>query len=135
MVRTSKKDYTFAVGRRKTSVARVRLYSGRGESLVNSLPLGTYFTGVAPEAILIEPFVLTGTLGKYWVTVKVAGGGKKSQLDAVRLGISRTLVAISADFRSSLRRYGLLTRDPRQRERRKIGTGGKARRKKQSPKR
>lgn len=135
MARTSKKDYTFAVGRRKTSVARVRLFSGRGETLVNTFPIATYFAGVAPEVRWTEPFSVTDTVGKYWATIKVAGGGKRSQLDAVRLGVSRALVIINADFKTPLRQKGLLTRDPRQRERRKIGTGGKARRKKQSPKR
>ena len=135
MHKTTKKNYTFAVGRRKTAVARVRLYSGRGDTLVNGLPIATYFAGVAPEVVWNEPFSVTNTVGKYWATIKVAGGGKHGQVDAVRLGISRTLVLLNADVKTLLRQKGLLTRDPRQRERRKIGTGGKARRKKQSPKR
>lgn len=134
MVKTKKNNYTFAVGRRKTSVARVRLYSGRGETVVNSLPIATYFAGTAP-VIWNEPFLTTKTEGKFWASVKVAGGGKRSQLDAVRLGVSRALVVINADTKTLLRQKGLLTRDPRQRERRMIGTGGKSRRKKQSPKR
>lgn len=135
MVKIAKKNYTFAVGRRKTSVARVRLFSGRGETLVNSKPIGDYFAGVAPEIVWNEPFTLTNTLGKYWATIKVAGGGKRSQLDALKLGLSRALVAVNVDNRPALKSRGLLTRDPRQRERRMIGTGGKSRRKKQSPKR
>lgn len=136
MPKKSQKNYTFTVGRRKTAVARVRLYSGRGETVVNSQPLGSYFAGVSPEVIWQEPFAVTKTVNKYWATIKVAGGGKKSQLDAVRLGLARALVVVDADaYKTVLRNKGLLTRDARARERRKVGTGGKARRKKQSPKR
>lgn len=135
MAKATKKNYTFAVGRRKTSVARVRLYSGRGDTLVNDKPINVYFAGVAPEVVWNKPFTVTKTEGKFWTTVKVAGGGKHSQLDAMKLGLSRALVAVNADNRPALKSHGLLTRDSRQRERRMIGTGGKSRRKKQSPKR
>ncbi len=132
--RTRKKDYTYAVGRRKSASARVRLYKGSGESLVNGIPLKDYFPG--EEALWQESFELLGVGGKYYVTVKVQGGGKKGQLIAVIHGTARTLEKLKPDkFRLPLKKAGLLTRDARIRERRKIGMGGKARRKKQSPKR
>lgn len=133
---TDKKEYTFAVGRRKESVARVRLHAGKGESTVNDQSVEKYFPGVVARVLFSRPFETTGTEGKYWVSAKVVGGGKNSQLGAVILGISRALsLADRESFRSSLKKFGFLTRDPRTRERRKVGTGGKARRKKQSPKR
>lgn len=135
MVKQVKKDYTFAVGRRKGAVARVRLYSGRGESSVNSKPVNEYFNGAAATKLWSRPFDLTKTAGKYWVSVKVEGGGKAGQLDAVVLGMARALSTFDPDLRPSLKKHGLLTRDARIRERRKVGTGGKSRRKKQSPKR
>lgn len=130
------KNYTFAVGRRKTSVARVRLYSGKGESVVNEQPIEKYFPGEIAKKFYLRPFQLAGAEGKYFATVKVRGGGKEGQLDAVVHGISRALAeGEDRRFRPVLKKHGLLTRDPRARERRKVGTGGKARRKKQSPKR
>lgn len=135
MVKIKKIDYIFAVGRRKTAVVRVRLHKGSGESVVNSMPIATYFKGEGTESIWNEPFELAGKKGKYWVSIKAAGGGKKAQLDAVIMGISRTLVIDNPESRIELKKRGFLRRDSRTRERRKVGTGGKARRKKQSPKR
>lgn len=131
------KNYIFAVGRRKTSVARVRLFQGKGEMLVNNTPAGKYFGDIpAGDKLWTRPFQLTQTDGKYYATVKVSGGGKDGQLGAVLHGISRALVAADGEkFRAPLKKHGLLTRDSRMKERRKVGTGGKARRKKQSPKR
>lgn len=132
----SKQTFIFAVGRRRSAIARVRLYSGRGESMVNQKPMGEYFPGSVAAQFLKNPFAVTKTEGKYWVSVKVRGGGKEGQLDAVVHGISRALATIDPEtFRPLLKKYSLLTRDPRIRERRKVGMGGKARRKKQSPKR
>lgn len=134
--KTNNKDFTFAVGRRKESIARVRLYAGKNESVVNGQPVDKYFPGSTSQVLIARPFKATGVDNKYWVSIKVAGGGKNSQLGAVVLGISRALSLVdSAKFRSPLKRLGLLTRDARARERRKVGTGGRARRKKQSPKR
>lgn len=139
---TSKKDYVFAVGRRKEAVARVRLYPKvndspkKGQIIVNEKPIGEYFSGEVAKVLYTEPFLLTNTLNKYGVTVKVRGGGKSGQLDAVIHGISRALQLLDKEkFRPILKKKGFLTRDARVRERRKVGTGGKARRKKQSPKR
>lgn len=144
-----KRDYAYAVGRQKEAVARVRLYSHvkeglkwgelevmKDQILVNGKPVEHYFPGPLAKAIYSEPLSLTNTLGKYAITVKVAGGGNSGQLDAMVKGIARALSAIDpVKFRPVLKDKGYLTRDARVRERRKVGTGGKARRKKQSPKR
>ena len=132
---TKKINYTYAVGRRRTASARVRLYRGKGENTVNGQPIEKVFSGVVAMAIWKKPFGLTETSDKYFVSIKVSGGGVESQLEASVHGIARALVKAKEDFRIPLKKAGLLTRDPRERERRKIGTGGKARRKKQSPKR
>lgn len=131
-----KLNYIFAVGRRKSATARVRLIKGKGENLVNSKPISEYFPGVLNAALYQKPFDLTETAGKYYVSVKVVGGGKDGQLDAVIHGIARAFsLEDSKKFRSPLKKAGLLTRDSRIRQRRMVGTGGKARREKQSPKR
>ena len=130
------KEYTFASGRRRTSSARVRLHSGHGESEVNGQLIGLYFPGQVMYVAWNKPFELTDTLGKFFITAKVQGGGKKGQLDAVIHATAKALVKKDAEkFRSNLKKAGLLTRDARIRERRKVNTGGKARRAKQSPKR
>lgn len=131
-----KKDYTYAVGRRKQSSARIRLFKGKGESMVNGQAVEEYFPGEVNKVAYEKPFKVTGTQKKYYVTAKVVGGGKSGQLDAFVHGVARALVKENeGKFRESLKREGLLTRDARVKERRKVGTGGKARRKKQSPKR
>ncbi|KKQ95892.1 MAG: 30S ribosomal protein S9 [Candidatus Woesebacteria bacterium GW2011_GWB1_43_14] len=136
MKKKTKRDYIYAVGRRRSASARVRLYKGDKESLVNGILIGKYFPGESSYKIWSLPFELTGSLGKYFVTVKVVGGGKRGQLKAVVHGVARALSSVNPEkFRVPLKRAGLLTRDPRIRERRKVGTGGRARRKKQSPKR
>ncbi|MFZ5365662.1 MAG: 30S ribosomal protein S9 [Patescibacteria group bacterium] len=134
--KTETKEYVFAVGRRKESIARIRLYQGKGETLVNDLPIGEYFPAEVFQMTYIKPFKLTDTIGKYYATIKVFGGGKSGQLGAIVHGLSRALsLADPEKFKPILKRQKLLTRDSRVRERRKIGMGGKARRKKQSPKR
>ena len=136
MARKKKVNYIYALGRRREASARVRLHKGKGESVVNDKPLNDYFPGLVNETLLEQPFKLTGTQGKYYVTVRVVGGGPKGQREAVILGIARTLEkADKTKNRPPLKKAGLLTRDARKIERRKVGTGGKARRKKQSPKR
>ncbi len=131
-----KKDYVYSRGRRKSASSRVRLYKGDQESTVNGEVIGKYFPGEAYTRIWQKPFELTGTLGKYYITAKVAGGGKDGQLKAVVHGIARALsIENTEGFRSPLKVAGLLTRDSRIRERRMVGTGGKSRRKKSSPKR
>lgn len=144
-----KKDYIHAVGRRREAVARIRLYADPkadvfwgeqkisfGAIFINGKPIGDYFSGDVAKVRYEEPLLIAGVLGKFTVTIVVSGGGKSGQLDAVVHGISRALSAYDKEnFRSALKKKGLLTRDSRARERRKVGTGGKARRKKQSPKR
>jgi small subunit ribosomal protein S9 len=141
MSRTKKTEeqeprFISAVGRRKESIARVRLYQGKGQTLVNNLPIGEYFPGEVARLVYVKPFELTSTVGKYYATIKVFGGGKSGQLQAVVHGLARALAEADRDkFRPNLKKNKLLTRDARVRERRKVGMGGKARRKKQSPKR
>jgi len=136
MPKKKKIDYTYAVGRRRTASARVRLFKGKGKSIVNDTPIEKYFPGAIYKNAYTKPFELTETLGKYYVTVRVVGGGSKGQLGATVHGIARALSKLDTEtLRPPLKKAGLLTRDPRKRERRKVGMGGKARRKRQSPKR
>jgi small subunit ribosomal protein S9 len=130
MTNTLTKKYTFAVGRRKTASARVRLFKGTGENLINGKKVEDFIIQLA------KPFKLTETEGKYYFTAVVAGGGKEGQIEAIVHGIARALAKLNPEkFRSILKKNNLLTRDSRVRLRRMVGTGGKARRKKQSPKR
>ena len=122
-----------AVGRRKEASARVRLQKGKGQFVVNDKPIEQYFPNEA--ARLEKPFKITETQGLYFATVKVEGSGKAGQLDAVIHGISRALILAQPETRPALKKAGLLTRDPRVKERRKYGRAQKARKGKQSPKR
>ncbi|WKZ25220.1 MAG: 30S ribosomal protein S9 [bacterium] len=132
----AKTNYTYAIGRRKRSSARIRLYKGSGINLINGKKISEIYQGKVPEIVISKPFKLTDTEGKYFFTARVVGGGKEGQLEAIVHGISRALVGVNSEkFRSVLKDNNLLTRDPRARLRRMVGTGGKARRKKQSPKR
>ncbi len=136
MPKVKKIDYLYGVGRRKESSARVRMYRGKGENTVNSMPASKYFEGVIAKKAMEKPFGATETSDKYYFSAKVTGGGKNGQLEAVILGIARALVKASVEKnRSPLKKLGLLSRDPRKRQRRMVGMGGKSRRKKQSPKR
>lgn len=138
-----KANYIYAVGRRKTANARVRIYKTKSvpgmdgvQLSVNGKSAEAYFPGETAKAAYRKPFILTETLTKMSASVVVAGSGKMGQLDAVVHGISRALALLDRDaYRSILKSAGLLTRDSRTRQRRMIGTGGKARRTKQSPKR
>ncbi len=129
-------EYVTAVGRRKTATARVRLYKAPGDFSVNDRLVSQYFQSVlkAP-AFYMKPFTVTGTQGKYATTVKVGGSGIQAQLEAIMHATSRALLKISPELRPLLKAEGLLERDDRMKETRKIGHGGKARRTKQSPKR
>ena len=108
-------------GRRKESIARVRLTSGKGEIKVNGLKLEEYFGSDILRVIVNQPFAVTNTVGKYDVIVKVVGGGLTGQAGAVRHGIARALVEANGEFRPALKAAGLLTRDPRMKERKKYG--------------
>lgn len=141
--KSAKKPYVYAVGRRKTANARVRLYekeyvpgTEKVQLLVNNMPAEAYFPGALNKEAYRRPFILTGTVSKFSASAKVEGSGKAGQLSAVVHGIARALARLDHEkFHKTLKDAGLLTRDSRARERRKVGTGGKARRQKQSPKR
>lgn len=114
----------------------MRLYKGRGETVVNGMPIERYFSGELAKIMALKPLAETGVLGKYFITARLVGGGHEGQLGAFIHGVARALsLADRENFRPILKKGGFLTRDARTRERRKVGTGGKARRKKQSPKR
>lgn len=123
------------VGRRKRSVARVRLVEGNGQIMVNGKPAAEVFRGLIYQKEYQRPFEVTKTLGKYTASVKVMGGGLSSQVEALAHGVSRSLATVSPDYKLLLKHAGLLTRDPRERERRKYGLAHGARAEKQSPKR
>lgn len=130
------KNYTYAIGRRKSSSARVRLFKGSGENLINGKKIEEIYNNKVASIILTKPFKLIDAVNKYFFTAKVSGGGKEGQIEAIVHGVARALVKLDSDkFRTILKKNNLLTRDPRVRLRRMVGTGGKARRKKQSPKR
>jgi small subunit ribosomal protein S9 len=131
-----KTQYVEAVGRRKVATARVRVFGSEGDFVVNGKLASTYFQTVRnASAVYNKPFELTGTQGKLAVSATVSGSGINGQLAAVIHGLSRALVLHNPDFKIFLKSAGLLTRDDRMKETRKIGMGGKARRRRQSPKR
>lgn len=135
MPSTPSKIHSSAAGRRKSSVAAVRLMSAKEDWVINNKKFADYFTMPGAKIRYEKPFEVTKTLGKYSVSVRANGGGQTGQLDAVVLGISRALVELKDEYKTLLKKEGLLTRDPRTRQRRNIGMGGKSRRKKSSPKR
>jgi len=111
-------------GRRKESTARVTLKTGSGQILVNNRALDDYFPRETLRMVLKAPLDATQTAAKYDIKINVAGGGVSSQAGAVRLGIARALLKADSNFRSALRGRGLLTRDPRMKERKKYGQKG-----------
>jgi small subunit ribosomal protein S9 len=125
MVATQQPTYYYGTGGRKTATARVRLYPGRGEVIINGKPLPEYFPRLSAQTMVMEPLRVTNTADKMTVVVKVEGGGITGQAGAVRHGIARALTVFDNNLRPILRRYGspfsLLTRDPRVRERQKVG--------------
>jgi len=133
--KTSTNTYIYALGRRKAAVATVKLFTGKGESTINGLSLEKYFPTKTEKIVYEKPFNITKTLGKYHFVSKILGGGKTGQVQALSLAISRCLIKINELLKSDLRTAGLLTVDSRVKERRMVGTGGKSRRQKQSPKR
>lgn len=147
--KSSTVKYYEAVGRRKSAVARVRLYIvtkqkeisvsdlkiKKGDIYVNKKLINQYFPGEVAKSKYTQPLKLTDNLDRFAISIQVKGGGKNGQLDAVVHGISRALELVDKSYRPILKKKGLLSRDARVKERRKPGTGGKARRKKQSPKR
>ncbi|MFT4036629.1 MAG: 30S ribosomal protein S9 [Thermomicrobiales bacterium] len=114
--------YIWSVGRRKTAVARVRLYPGSGKITVNGKPALDYFGGrLIHQQSLREALNLTGTQERFDITVRVVGGGVTGQAGAIRHGIARALIKFDGDLRPALKRAKLLTRDARVKERKKVG--------------
>ena len=132
---TSKKAYMYGTGRRKSSVARVHLFpNGTGSITINGRPLDDYFGLETLKLIVRQPFAATDTMGKFDVEATVTGGGVTGQAGAIRHGITRALVDYDAGLKSVLSNAGLVTRDAREVERKKVGLR-KARRAKQFSKR
>ncbi|MBT3180957.1 MAG: 30S ribosomal protein S9 [Deltaproteobacteria bacterium] len=129
-----KKTEFIATGKRKTSISRIRLRPGAGTIKVNGKETKEYFTRPTLQMIVDRPFEVTGTGGKFDVLANVNGGGISSQAGAVRHGIARALISMNPDLRKPLKNDGLLTRDAREKERRKVGRR-KARRRPQYSKR
>ena len=115
----------YATGKRKSAVARVWLTAGDGTVLVNKKDtMSEYFGGAQDLSLILKPFILTDTSGKYNVMVTLKGGGKSAQADALRHGISKALTEIDSELRGTLKKAGLLTRDSRVKERKKYGQKG-----------
>lgn len=113
-----------ATGRRKSSTARVTLTPGRGDIMVNKKTLDTYFARPTLRMMIRQPLELSGMLGKYDINAIIDGGGLSGQAGALRHGITRALIKIDADLRPKLKKEGFLTRDPREKERKKYGLKG-----------
>ena len=114
----------YGTGRRKTSTARVYLRPGSGEVKVNHKPFDRYFPNETLRMIIRQPLQLTETVGKFDLVVNVTGGGPAGQAGAIRHGITRALIEFNADLRPTLKHAGLVTRDPRIKERKKYGQKG-----------
>ena len=121
MAKKSEKIVFQGTGRRKESIARVRIVEGKGEIVVNGRSLDEYFGTEILKVIVKQPLTVTNTLGKYDIICKVQGGGFTGQAGAIRHGISRALLEVNEEFRPALKANGFLTRDPRMKERKKYG--------------
>ena len=121
---TSAKPYFYGTGRRKSSVARVRVYSGTGKITINDRDIDEYFGLETLKLIVRQPLNLTETADKFDIVCRVAGGGVTGQAGAIRHGISRALLQFDENLRPTLKKAGLLTRDPRMKERKKYGLKG-----------
>jgi small subunit ribosomal protein S9 len=127
-------NYNYGTGRRKSAVARVFIKPGKGEIVVNDKPVDVFFSRETGRMIVRQPLALTETLTKFDIMVNVIGGGESGQAGAVRHGITRALIDYNAEFKPVLKQAGLVTRDAREVERKKVGLR-KARRRKQFSKR
>lgn len=116
-----KKGYSHGTGKRKEAIAQVRLMSGSGAIMVNGIPYEDRFNRIRHRQLIIKPMMVTDTVGKYDAVIKIAGGGISGQCDAISHGIARALLQEQESFRPLLRQEGLLTRDPRVKERQKPG--------------
>jgi len=127
-------NYNYGTGRRKSAVARVFIKPGKGDIVVNDKPVDELFSRETGRMIVRQPLTLTETLGKFDIMVNVTGGGEAGQAGAVRHGITRALIDYDATLKTALKHAGLVTRDAREVERKKVGLR-KARRRKQFSKR
>ncbi len=114
----------YATGKRKTAIARVWIIPGSGNITVNKKAFDDYFDVDTARIIVERPFVITGTLGKFDVKATVKGGGKSAQAEAIRHGIAKALLEVNPEFRPTLKKEGLITRDARVKERKKYGLAG-----------
>ena len=121
---TSAKPYFYGTGRRKKSVARVRVYPGNGNITINGKDVDEYFGLETLKLIINQPFTATATLGKFDIVANVNGGGISGQAGAIRHGVARALVSADENYRPALKAAGFLTRDPRMKERKKYGLKG-----------
>ncbi len=115
------KAYFYGTGRRKSSVARVRIYNGEGKITINNRDIDDYFGLETLKLVVRQPLVLTGLVNNYDIKVTVAGGGVSGQAGAIRHGLSRALLQADDNLRPALKKAGFLTRDPRMKERKKYG--------------
>ncbi len=118
------KPYFYGTGRRKSSVARVRIYNGTGKVTINDRDIDNYFGLETLKLIARQPLVLTGTADKFDIVCRVSGGGVTGQAGAIRHGIARALLQYNEELRPQLKKAGFLTRDPRMKERKKYGLKG-----------
>ena len=118
---TSAKPYFYGTGRRKKSVARVRIHPGSGEITINGRSIDEYFGLETLKLIVNQPFGVTGTTGKFDIVANVTGGGISGQAGAIRHGVARALLTADAEYRPALKAAGFMTRDPRMKERKKYG--------------
>jgi len=115
---------TNTIGRRKTAVARLYLRDGKGNILINNRTLENYFPAPRYQYVVMQPLHLLNVVGKYDIKINVEGGGETGQAEAIRLAIARALVELNAEDKSALRKAGFVTRDPREKERKKPGQPG-----------
>ncbi|MBI4125049.1 MAG: 30S ribosomal protein S9 [Deltaproteobacteria bacterium] len=120
MTAKTKKEF-WATGRRKTAIARVRMAPGKGDMVINGKPLPAYFGREALQLAVHQPFEKTGMQAKFNILANIQGGGTAAQAVALQHGIARALIRMNPDLRKPLKTSGLLTRDPREKERRKVG--------------
>src|SRR4030067_271701 len=114
-------SYNYGTGRRKSAVARVFMKAGKGDIVVNDKPVDVFFSRETGRMVVRQPLTLTDTLGKFDIMVNVTGGGESGQAGAVRHGITRALIDYDASFKAVLKQAGLVTRDAREVERKKVG--------------
>ena len=114
----------YATGKRKTAIARTWLKPGKGEIIINNRPVNDYFKIPSAKILMMQPLVLTNTLGSYDIKVRVLGGGITGQAGAIRHGITKALIDIDPDLRQILKKAGFVKRDPRVKERKKYGQKG-----------